>query len=148
MNSEISVRELNSKIAELEKRISILEDKIEQRLYDLDSKAESAPPTKKSKPKSIKEFFLEKGPKSGVNKTIVIGYYLEIYNEYKSFTVKDIEKGFKEAREKAPDNTSLSVYMNANKGFFAEVEEKNGNKAYELTETGIKYVDNGLKKDE
>lgn len=135
---------MNDEISGISNRL----DTVEQRLEALESIVKSGSSSKRTKPKSIKEFYLEVGPKSGVNKTLVIAYYLEIYKDYKSFTVKEIEKGFKEAREKAPDNTSLSVYMNADKGYFVEVERKNGNKAYELTKTGIKFVEDGLKKNE
>ena len=102
---------------------------------------------KAAKPKSLKEFLIEKNPSSDVNKALVIGYYLEFNKNLSSFTGREIEKGFQDCREKIPNNMSLCMYKNTGKGFFSEVEEKNDMKAYELTNSGIKFVENGLKMD-
>ena len=89
---------------------------------------------------------LEKAPADDVQRCVVIAYHLEKREEYKSFNAKDIEKGFVDAREKVPGNVADKILKNVWKGHMMQVpEEKDGLKAYVLTNAGIKFVESGLK---
>jgi len=107
------------------------------------------PETKPKMPKkkiSIKEFILQKKPKNDIQKALAIGYYLEKYEDSTSFNAKDLEKGFRDAREKVPANVPDKIQKNIAKGHMMEAEkEKDGLKAYVLTSSGEKFVENDFK---
>ncbi len=104
----------------------------------------AAPPVPKAP--SVRHFMLEKSPTDDVQRTLTIGYFLEKHADYKSFNAKDIEKGFVEAREKVPGNVSDKVLKNVWKGTMMQVQEdKDGLKAYVLTNAGTKFVESGFK---
>ena len=97
---------------------------------------------------SIKEFILSKKPNDDVQKTLAIGYYLEKHEGLPCFNVKDIEKGYRDAKEKPPKNINDSVYKNIKKGYIMETKEKKDKlKAWTLTNTGEGFVENGFKKE-
>jgi len=81
-----------------------------------------------SKKTSIKEFLLEKSPKSDVQKTLCIGYFLEKYEGYASFNLKDIEDGFRKSKETVPGNISDKTYKNIAQGLLMDAKEKKDNK--------------------
>lgn len=101
----------------------------------------SAAPAKQT----IRGFVVEKGPADDVQRCLVIGYFIEKRDEQKSFNAKDIEKGFVDAREKVPGNVADKILKNVWKGHMMQVpEEKDGLKAYVLTNGGVKFVESGL----
>ena len=107
--------------------------------------APAAPPPPPPKP-TVRQLVLEKAPADDVQRCVVIAYHLEKREEYKSFNAKDIEKGFVDAREKVPGNVADKILKNVWKGHMMQVpEEKDGLKAYVLTNAGIKFVESGLK---
>ncbi len=104
-----------------------------------------AAPAAPSKP-TVRQLVLEKAPADDVQRCVVIAYHFEKREDYKSFNAKDIEKGFVEAREKVPGNVADKILKNVWKGHMMQVpEEKDGLKAYVLTNAGIKFVESGLK---
>lgn len=106
--------------------------------------AAPAPPSAPVK-QTVRGFVLEKGPADDVQRCLVIGYFLEKRDEMKSFNAKDIEKGFIDSREKVPGNVADKILKNVWKGHMMQVpEEKDGLKAYVLTNSGTKFVDSGL----
>ena len=124
----------------------ILEDH-KRRIQRLEKLFESEP-IKTKKQISMKDFILSKKPKNDVEKTLVIGYYLENFRDMSSFNAKDLEDGFREAKEKVPTNINYKVIKNIEKGFMMEAKEKKDNlKAWVLTSTGERFVENGLKKE-
>lgn len=128
------ITELKEKVEEHEKRISELEELIISKPEDF------------RKGISIKEFVLDKKPKSAVQKTLAIGYYLEKYENMPSFNVKDLEKGFREAKEIVPPNINDKVNQNIMKGHIMELKEKKeGLKSWNLTNTGERFVENDFK---
>jgi len=72
-----------------EKRIRVLEDLFGDKEVQ-----------KSRKKMSIKEFILSKKPESDIQKTLVIGYYLENYEDLPSLNSTDLEDGFRSAKEK------------------------------------------------
>lgn len=117
---------------------------IEQRL----DKLEGVPRKQVNEGKilSLKEFILNKKPSDDIQKTLVIGYYLEHYSGEKSFNVRDLVEGFRSARESVPGNVNNKVNINISKGHMMDAREKKDKlKAWVLTNTGEKFVDNQLK---
>jgi len=133
--------EASKEIAEIEKRIQDHEKRISELEELIISKPEDF-----RKGISIKEFVLDKKPKSAVQKTLAIGYYLEKYENMPSFNVKDLEKGFREAKEIVPPNINDKVNQNIMKGHIMELKEKKeGLKSWNLTNTGERFVENDFK---
>ncbi|MGA2200024.1 MAG: hypothetical protein ABSG45_08815 [Nitrososphaerales archaeon] len=63
-----------------------------------------------------------------------------------SFNAKDIELGFVDAREKVPGNVADKILKNVWKGHMMQVkDDKDGLKAYVLTNTGTKFVESGIR---
>ena len=119
---------------QLEDRISKLEEILKTQ------------PSKIEKNLSIKGLILEKDPQDDIQRTLVIGYYLEKYKGMKSFNKNDIEKGFREGKESVPENINYKVYKNIEKYHMMDAEEKkDGLKAWYLTNTGESIVENGFK---
>lgn len=119
----------------------------EARIAKLENLLVSKPSTIEKK-LSIKEFILSKNPKNDIEKTLAIGYYFEKYEGLSSFNVKDLEKGFHDAKESAPGNINLNVIKNIQKGYIMESKEKKDNlKAWNLTNRGEKCVEGNFEKE-
>lgn len=135
MTVEETLEAIQKKLENLEKRISSLE---------VQPSIKEEPTRKKL---SINEFLRSKRPKNDVLKTLVIGYYLEKYEGYSSFNVKDLEEGFRDAREPVPKNINLAVIGNISKAHMMEDKERKDKiKAWYLTNSGEEFVDSDLKK--
>jgi hypothetical protein len=112
----------------------------------LESSAASVTPAA-SRKMSIKEFLLECAASDDVQKTLAIGHYLETQEQMASFNKADLEKGFRAAKESVPTNVNDKVNMSIKNGHMMEVAEKKDNlKAWVLTSSGEKYLQNGFKK--
>lgn len=135
MTVEDTLEAIKKQLENHEKRIAKLETQ---------PQIKEEPVTKKL---SIKEFILSKKPKNGVQKVLVIGYYLEKHEGVAPFNVKDLENGFRSAKEPVPKNINLAVIGNVSKGHMMEDKERKDKiKAWYLTNSGEEYVDNDLKK--
>lgn len=135
MTVEDMLKDIKKQLNNLEKRVSNLETK---------PSGKKGTSTKKL---SIREFFISKKPKNGVDKTLVVGYYLENYQDFPSFNISDIEAGFRSAKEPPPGNINDTINKNIRKGFIMDAVEKKENKqAWVLTNLGLQYVENDLKK--
>ena len=127
------IADIIKKLEDHERRISALEG--------MPQKTKSG-----GKKLSIKEFIIEKRPSDDVQKTLVIGCYLEHIEGMDKFNVKDLTEGFRLAREPLPTNINDKVNMNIAKGHLMTAKEKKDNrKAWYLTARGEEFVENGLK---
>lgn len=130
------VLQIKKKLEEHEERISRLEKLFQRKPQDIKKKL------------SIREFMLSKNPKTEMQKTLAIAYYLEKYENLASSNVKDLESGFRRAKEKIPRNINYQVIRNIKKGYMMETENKKDNrKAWYLTNSGEKYVDNNFEQE-
>jgi len=130
--------------------LSKLKEKLEEhedRLQKLETLFEDGGVNRKKK-KSIKEFLISKKPKNDVQKTLVIGYYLENYENKRNFSADDILNGFKDAKEKAPPRKKIydKLASNIDKGYIMLSNSEERKKTWELTNSGELFVKNGLKK--
>ncbi len=120
-------------------------DKIEDRLKKLEDSGETHV-TKEKKNLSIREFFLLKNPTDEIQKTLAVCFYLENYGDLEYFNIKDIENGFRSAKEKLPKNINYNVFMNIKKGYMMEHNEKKENlKGWVLTNSGNAIVELNFK---
>ncbi|MDA4123272.1 MAG: hypothetical protein OK456_08855 [Thaumarchaeota archaeon] len=157
MSDSTHLAKLEAILKEHEERIKSLEQRLEPRKPAEPKVAVQQPaptptpaptPVAPPAPKvlTVRHFILEKGPTDDVQRALVIGYFLEKHGAYESFNAKDIEKGFVEGREKVPGNTSDKLLKNVWKGNMMQVkEDKDGLKAYVLTNAGTKFVETGFK---
>lgn len=150
MSDEQAISKLEATLRDHEARIKSLEERMAggQPQQDRASPPPPQVPAEPSAPKvpSVRQFVLEKGPTDDVQRTLVIGYFMEKHADQKSFNAKDIEKGFVDAREKVPGNVSDKILKNVWKGMMMQVQEdKDGLKAYVLTNSGMKLVESGFK---
>jgi len=120
----------------------------EERITRLEKLLQTKPESIRKK-LSIREFILSKNPKSEMQRTLAIAYYLEKHESLTSFHVKDLESGFRKAKENIPRNINYELIRNVQKGYMMEAEEKKDNrKAWCLTNPGVEYVEDDFKKEE
>lgn len=130
--------EFNEKIKNIEERLFRIEKLISTGISD-DQQIK--------KRMSAKEFLLTKAFKSEVEKTLLLAYYLERMEGIPSFNINDVVRVFQAAKEKKPANPSDAVAKNIGRGFVMEIsEKKDGKKAWMLTATGERYVEENLNK--
>ena len=133
MSGEDIIKDIMGKLDDHESRISALEGM----------------PAKKTqgegKKLSIKEFILTKKPVDDVQKTLVIGYYLEHFESMDRFNARDLADGFRSAKEPPPTNINDKVNLNIGKGYMMEAKEKKDKfKAWVLTNSGERFVEEVL----
>lgn len=91
---------------------------------------------------SLGEFLKSKNPKSHGDKILAFGYYLEKAKGYPSFNLDEIEACYMEARLPKTKNFSAYITPLIRSGHLMDAEEKKDNKkAWILTESGLKYVE-------
>ena len=118
---------------------------LEQRIITLEGK-DIQPIQRDPKNLSIREFILSKNPKDEIQKTLLVCYFIENNEGIPFFNVKDIESGFRQAKEKLPKNINYNVFMNIKKGYLMESNEKKDNlKSWSLTNSGIRFVEANYK---
>lgn len=129
---------------ELAARLSKLEERVEKlERQNGAAKAGSPAPSKKL---SAKEFLINKNAGSELQKVVALAFYLERYEGLTSFNVSDLEAAFRSAREKLPKNMNDAVNKNITRGFLMEAgEKKDSKKAWNLTSTGERHVENEMK---
>ena len=135
MLEEDSLKDIVKKLEDHERRISALEGMPDRKLKTA------------IKALSIREFVLTKKPKDDVARTLVVGYYLEHLEGMDKFNAKDLAKGFRSAKEPLPANINDKVNSNIHKGhMMLSNEKKDKFKAWVLTNSGEKFVEDGMKR--
>jgi hypothetical protein len=130
------IEHITKRLEALEERVSRIEKLLPSRAKDVGKKV------------SIKEFILQKHPRNDVEKTLAITYFLEKHGGFCSFNAVDVEQGFRNAREKVPSNVADKIQKNIAKGHMMEAEEeKDGRKAFVLTNSGESFVEDDFKKE-
>ncbi len=130
--------DLASRVEGLERRIAALEALVPH-TPELPTRA---------KPMSLREFVISKSPKTSVDVALLIAYHLEKFARVSPFNHDDLIRGFAEAKEPLPSNPSDTVYKNIRRGLLTETKEKkDGMKAWIVTNSGERFVENGLKEE-
>lgn len=129
----MTTKTIEQRLSELETRVAKLEAGSQ-----VSSSDRGASPQKKI---SAKEFLMTKELKTEIQKTLVLGYYLEHVVGMASFNVEDLMSAFQAAKEKRPKNMNDAVNKNVARGLLMEASErKDSKKAWVLTSTGEKHV--------
>ncbi|MDD2772655.1 MAG: nucleotidyl transferase AbiEii/AbiGii toxin family protein [Elusimicrobiales bacterium] len=104
--------------------------------------AEQIAPTVSGKPVSLAEFLNSKQPKSHYEKILCFGYFFEKMRQMTSFTLCDIYSSYHEAKEPLTKNFSPYIITLVRDGrIMTAHEKKDGKKAWQLTNTGLQYVE-------
>ncbi|MCI0450448.1 MAG: hypothetical protein L0Y79_11825 [Chlorobi bacterium] len=105
-------------------------------------------PEKINKKISLREFLNSVNANKEIQKALSICYYLEKYQELESFNLRDLEIGYREAKEPIPQgNLPYKLFMLVKKGWIMEAKDKkDGMKAYVSTNSAALLVENGFKK--
>lgn len=132
---------IEQRIEELEQRVEKLETKSSVQHSD-------SSPSPRKKKISPQEFLATKDAHTEVKKVLVFGYYLEHIDGLESFNATDLISIFRSAKERPPKNINDVINKNINPGnFIMDAEEKKDDKkAWVLTSTGEKFVENDLNK--
>jgi hypothetical protein len=128
---------IKQRVVELEERITKLEAFFSPNSVN--------PLTMKTKKISAKEFLMTKKLKTETQKVLALGYYLEHMGSTESFNTADLEAIFRSVRERLPKNMNDAVNKNIARGFLMDAAEKKDNKkAWVLTATGEKFVEDNF----
>lgn len=126
-------------------RLKSLEDRVKKIEQSLFSSSVSLASGSQGKTFSPKEFLKTKIVDSDPKKALVLGYFLEHIRKIQSFNVNDLEEAFRAAKEQLPKNMNATVDKNIAQGFMMSAsEKKDSKKAWCLTSTGEKHVENDL----
>jgi len=126
-------------------------DELEQRVKELEEavfSGSSSDTNSSMKKVSIAEFMRDYDTSNNRKKVLVIGHYLETVGDEENFSSTDIEEAYKRAKKKAPANPTDPISKNAGDGLIREAGEEDGQKLWVLTQTGVKKVEEELKKGE
>ena len=103
----------------------------------------SEPKGETGKRMSLSEFMNTKNPKGHDDKILVFGYYIEKFEKSISVNVDDIKKCYQQAKIPPTKNIPTYTSMLERKGYIMASEEKKDNKkAWQLTQSGEKYIEN------
>ncbi|MDP2703851.1 MAG: hypothetical protein Q8P01_01365 [bacterium] len=132
---------IEQKVDELERRVT----KLEAGHSSPHSDSSANPKKKKISPQ---EFLATKDAHTEVKKVLVFAYYLEHIEGFESFNATDLVSIFRSAKEKPPKNINDVINKNINPGKFImdAAGKKDDKKAWVLTSTGEKHVEEKLKK--
>lgn len=129
---------------DLPTRIGKLEARVEK--LEAQFRSETVARATKEKKLSAKEFLLTKDLKVETQKVLALAYFLEREEGLASFNVQDLETAFRAAREKLPKNMNDAVNKNIARGFLMGArEKKDSKKAWQLTSTGERFVENDMR---
>lgn len=138
MDANKTLEQVKTSLGALEKRVA----RLEQICGEEEGKLT---PRKRT---SLKEFILRGNPKDDVQRTLAIGYFLEKYRGESSFNVKDLEGGFREAKEKVPQNINDKVNLNIRRGYMMKAGGKKDKlTAWTVTNSGERYMENNFTKE-
>jgi len=86
---------------------------------------------------SAAQFFKKVNPRTGVDRVLAAGYYLEIFLGMENFTSAEIRDTIhKEAKTQPPKNPNDLINSNIKKGYMMSAGDKDGKMAFVLTSDG------------
>lgn len=123
--------------------------RMEERLAKLEGPNQKELRTSK-KGISINEFMGSQMLNGDVQRTLAAVYYLEKYEGLSSFNAKDLVDAYRRLKIPKSQNINFNykVIKNIQQGYMTETKQKKDKqKAWALTDSGEKYVENGFKKE-
>jgi hypothetical protein len=124
--------------------------KMEERLARLEGSSQKELKTTFRKAISINEFMRNQKINGDVQRTLAVGYYLEKYEGLSSFNAKDLADAYRRLKIPKTQNININykVIKNIQQSYMMETKEKKDKqKAWVLTVSGEKYVENGFQEE-
>lgn len=138
MNEENRINNLEKRILSIEQKVKVIEN-------GLSAKSKENGISTIGKKLSVKEFLATKGVSDDVKRTLAIAYFIEHVEGVSPFNADDLKKFFGLAKMPSPSNINDKVNMNINNRHIMEVnEKKDAKKAWVLTATGEKFVEDNF----
>jgi hypothetical protein len=132
----MTTNDFEKRIEDLEKRVAKLEGT---------PAGVTTPRATSGKKLSAKEFLMGRKTGSETERALALAYFLEHVDGLTSFNVPELVAAFRSAKEKLPKNMNDAVNKNIARGFLMEAEsKKDSKKAWYLTATGERYVENEM----
>lgn len=142
---------MEDKLEEIKERIQNHENRL-TRLEGIVNELRAAKESSIIFPKkkmSFSELLLTKKPQTDKQKVLLAGFYLEKEEGASRFTKEDLERVFKQSKQKPPSNFYREITGNVREGYMIEMEEKKDDiKTWSLTERGIRTVESDFSHDE
>jgi hypothetical protein len=138
--------QIDKVVIEIKERLG----KMEERLTKLEGSSQKGLKTTFNKVISINEFMRNQQLNGDVQRTLAAGYYLEKYEGLSSFNAKDLADAYRRLKIPKSQNINFNykVIKNIQQGYMTETKQKKDNqKAWALTNSGEKYVENGFQKE-
>jgi hypothetical protein len=127
--------------------LGVLISSLAEREVTGETKQEIAPASEGRPTASVKQFspgelFAARGWKTDLDKVVLAGFYLEKYAAAQAFSMHDIKNTLVIGKVPVPKNLSLAIFKAARRAWVMEVpESKDGLKAWALTQSGVKRVE-------
>lgn len=122
------VEELRTELTQLKERVTELEHRLN---------GESQPKSGKG----IREFVETFDPSSHTERSLCIAYYLESYRGKESFTVEDIEEGYRECRVKSASNMSDVLGRMEDRDWLLRDGKDGNTQLWRLTATALETIE-------
>ena len=141
--------EMNDRLQSLELRVAALEEKLSvlgTATTGASGQSVALVAGHGEKKLSLKEFVNEFAPKNARETTLAVAYFLENEGTV-PFNVQDLERSFRAGKIPRPKNINDMVNKNIQQCFLMEaVENKDSRKAWELTATGERAIQDRIGK--
>ena len=112
------------------------------RFEQLEKEVRSPNPHTTGKAESFREFFLKKKPKSDIEKTICVVYFLEmVKGKTDGVTTSEVREGIQQVRAKVPTNVSQGLIFCFKKGWIDLLRKDKGKAIWTITNTGIGFTE-------
>jgi len=118
------VEELRTQMNQLEERVNELERRLDG---DVEPEANEG----------IREFVESLNPSSHTERALGVAYYLETYRDKETFTVSDIEDGYRECRVKPASNMSDVLGRMAERDWLLRDGKEGQTQLWRLTATAL-----------
>jgi hypothetical protein len=125
------VEELRVELAELKERVTELETRLNGQ-----TESEAAG--------GIRDFVESFNPSSHTERSLCIGYYFESYRGKESFTVEDIEEGYRECRVQPATNMSDVLGRMEDRNWLLRDGKDGQTQLWRLTANALETVERGV----
>ena len=135
---ETTLKDIMNKLEKIESEISYLKGILSKEKAEMQNTQTSQ---EKMRKESLMEFFRKYNPKKDTDKSLVIMRFLEVNREMNNITSKSIIEGFREVREKPPQNVADKIQALHKKGFVMPGEIVENLKGWVITRSGLNYLE-------
>ncbi len=134
--------DITSRLDTIDARLSAIEELLQRDTGEPTDRSDVA--RHQQRPLSITEYVLEKKPTDDNQRALVLADYLETQKGQDGFTSDELRQAFVDSRLRVPSNVSDKIGKSVQKGHLMPYGEREGKKAWRLTMTGQRVVEEGF----